>query len=240
MAIAMLLAACGRIGFDPAAQQADVDAAPDAVPVPSGQIAWYPLDGTLTDLVGGHDATCTGTTCPTAGPGRLGPNAQFDGTDDCLAVQDLGQLRLPTLTLMVWARQSTAVNQSQLAKAVSSANSWQLESSRAGSDLGLSFTTAINPTTNGYTTSPNRTIVVGAWQHLAATWDGATKRVYIAGLEVASEAMANALLYDDHPMMIGCDDNSGDRVLFFAGALADVRIFDRALSATEIALIAGR
>lgn len=241
-AVVLLVGACGRIGFDPATRSTG-DAAQDGVTIPTGQIAWYPLhgpDGLFVDMVGGHDGACSAPACPTTGPGRQGTAAQFDGIDDCLQVADVGQLQLPTLTIALWARQTTAVNQSQLAKPVGGANSWQLEASIAGSLLGLSFTTAINPSTNAYTVSPDQTIVVGAWQHLAATWDGARKRVYIDGAEVASSPMTSPLLYDRQPMTIGCDDNSGTRVLFYAGALEDVRLFDRAISPTEIAQLAGR
>jgi hypothetical protein len=245
--VALLLSGCGRIDFDVLAVR---DAPPadtngDTVPgtdagLPAGLVAWYP-DG-MMDLVATHDATCPAAQCATTTAGHSGKGLLFDGIDDCLTVTDDGQLQPAQITLAIWANQSTGGTLSQVSKRVlgGSVNSWQLETDALGMPaLSLSFTTYDGSGFNQYARTAMNTMVVGTWQHLAATYDGATKRVYIDGVEVATVAEPTALQYDNMPMKIGCDDNNPEAE-FYAGILDDLQIYDRALSATEIADLAAR
>ena len=70
------------------------------------------------------------------------------------------------------------------------------------------------------------------WSHLAMTWDGSVVRVYRDGAQVASHALAGAAPASDGPLRIG-----GNAIWpeFFKGVIDEVRVCDRALSATEIA-----
>ena len=45
------------------------------------------------------------------------------------------------------------------------------------------------------------------------------------------------IAYDAHPVLIGCDNDYGSTVLPFTGKLDEVSIYNRALSASEIAAI---
>jgi hypothetical protein len=121
-----------------------------------------------------------------------------------------------------------------------SVNSWQLETEALGTPpLSLSFTTYDGSGLNQYARTPMNTMKLGTWQHLAATYDGATKRVYIDGVEQATVAEPNPLPYDNMPMMIGCDDNNPVSE-YYNGVLDDLQIYDRALTPTEIADLAAR
>jgi hypothetical protein len=247
---------CGRLGFGPvalgdaAAEDAASDAAsadapePDAPGLPAGLVAWYTLDDTShADMLGGPTGTCTPPACPTADVGHLGGGLRFDGVDDCVDVADQGQLKPASLTIAVWANQAVNRNISQVSKkfgATGSANSWQLESNALNLvQRSLSFTT-YDGNANQFATTAADTIVLSQWQHLAATFDGATKRVYIDGVELADMPYPTTLRYDDNPMKIGCDDNSAGNALFFEGILDDLQLYDRALSAAEIAALAAR
>jgi hypothetical protein len=166
----------------------------------------------------------------------------FDGVDNCLTVTDSGQLQLPNITLAIWAKQATGGTLSQVSKRVlgGSVNSWQLETEALGTPaLSLSFTTYDGSGLNQYARTAMNTMVIGTWQHLVATYDGVTKRVYIDGVEAAAVAEANPLPYDNMPMKIGCDDNNPEGE-FYSGVLDDLQIYDRALSAQEIAALAVR
>ena len=70
------------------------------------------------------------------------------------------------------------------------------------------------------------------WSHLAMTWDGSVMRVYANGAQVASHALAGAAPVSDGPLRIG-----GNAIWpeFFKGVIDEVRVYDRALSAAEIA-----
>lgn len=72
--------------------------------------------------------------------------------------------------------------------------------------------------------------------HAAVTYDGATARLYADGMEVASAAKKwNLPLSRAH---IGQQVNNFSE--FWAGAVDEVRLYNRALSADEIAWLAGR
>ncbi|HTL36398.1 MAG TPA: LamG domain-containing protein [Kofleriaceae bacterium] len=255
---AVVLSACGRIGFDATAIASARDGAMTGddgamlddsmiaidAGLPAGLVAWYPFEGTITskDVIANNDGGCSMNQCPSPMPGHLGQGLQFDGVDDCLSVGDAGQLDLPQITLAIWANQATTGTLSQVSKRVlgGSVNSWQLETEALGTPpLSLSFTTYDGSGLNQYARTPMNTMKLGTWQHLAATYDGATKRVYIDGVEQATVAEPNPLPYDNMPMMIGCDDNNPVSE-YYNGVLDDLQIYDRALTPTEIADLAAR
>lgn len=237
----LVLAGCGRVAFDPRPTTGPADAAPSDGPTdPSGLVAWYAFDGDLHDALGGPDGSCvSSSSCPVVIAGHHGPAIELDGTS-CVQVVDSGALDLPTLTLSIWLRaEALGPNATQVSKRVDAGgsfyDSWQLEipSSPSASE---SFTYK-GSAANEEVVSAAGAIELGVWQHVAATFDGTTKRLYIGGVRVASQPESQALSYDTHPMLIGCDDNA-TLVEHFQGALDDLKIFDRALSDAEIADLA--
>lgn len=71
------------------------------------------------------------------------------------------------------------------------------------------------------------------WHHYAGSFDGSTIRLYIDGQEVANLDVDNAPINQDNgPLLIGKDDFSDPR--FFNGQIAEVSIWDVALSAEQI------
>jgi hypothetical protein len=74
---------------------------------------------------------------------------------------------------------------------------------------------------------------LGTWVHLAGVYDGTTWRLYRNGIEVSSSGQPTGAVTVTNGWAIGANsDGSGRR---FAGAIDDVRIYKRALSAAEIA-----
>ena len=76
-----------------------------------------------------------------------------------------------------------------------------------------------------------RTPTVGQWEHVAATYDGSTARFYVNGVEVASKPFAGPV-GSSNTWRLGAYDNTP--VGFFDGLVDNVRVYDRALSPTEI------
>jgi hypothetical protein len=74
------------------------------------------------------------------------------------------------------------------------------------------------------------TLPVGSWTHLAATFDQAMIRLYVDGVEVAAAAQTTDLSTSTSALTIGAD-SYGE---FFQGVLDEIRIYNRALSASEI------
>ena len=76
-----------------------------------------------------------------------------------------------------------------------------------------------------------RQLPLNAWSHLAATYDGATLRLFVNGAQVGSRAVTGALLTSTGALRIGGNSIWGE---FFQGRIDEVRIYNRALTAAEI------
>ena len=78
----------------------------------------------------------------------------------------------------------------------------------------------------------------GGWRHVAAVRAGGMLRLYIDGAPVSESATFNTADYDlsmEEPLQIG----SG-QIGPFSGSLSDVRLYNRALSDTQVAAIFAR
>jgi hypothetical protein len=188
-----------------------------------------PADGALDSSGRGHHAACT--SCPMLVPGKLGMGYRFDRTlRHILKVPDHPDFRGP-YTIAAWIRPSATTEQIALLSKPygnNTGNSWQLEvldtdrvSLSGGDPHTLASPAAVSP---------------DAWHHVAGTWDGTTKRLFIGGAQVAAQAATVA--YDGHDVYLGGDQNSGNEVLHWDGVLDDLRVYSRALSAAEIAALA--
>src|SRR5690606_11762249 len=75
---------------------------------------------------------------------------------------------------------------------------------------------------------------VGEWKHVCLTYDGSTAKVYVNGTEEASQVLAWNLVIDD--FFIGKQVNNGAE--YWNGLIDDVRLYNRALTAAEVAALA--
>lgn len=241
----LVLAGCGRVGFDPFATSSSGDGGRvgdgvSADALPAGLVAWFPLDGNTNDVVGGGIGTCGGSTCPAVTTGAIGSGRMFDGIDDCVAISDYAALHQATPTVAIRSNmavlgQDVAALSKRVDIAASPANTWEIGT---GPTNALEVNTSHGTSANQGVASPDNELVAGTWQHLAFTYDGTNTRVYINGVQRNSSVNLGALTYDSNVATIGCDDNGGP-VRFYKGVLDDVQIYDHVLSPTEISQLAG-
>ena len=71
------------------------------------------------------------------------------------------------------------------------------------------------------------------WVHVAATYDGDMLRIYMAGAEVASLQRGGRIYAPTGPLTLG--SYAQNHPAHFTGVLDEVLIYNRALTATEIA-----
>jgi hypothetical protein len=78
----------------------------------------------------------------------------------------------------------------------------------------------------------------GQWMHLASTWDGTTIRHYLNGALLAQTAAFSGTLHaGSGPLVIGSNFPYNNTA--YQGALDDVRVYDHALSTSEVRTLAG-
>ena len=181
---------------------------------------------TAQDQIGLHNGTLAGATRVTTG--RFGRALSFDGVDDSVTVPHDAALNLTSgMTLEAWVRPSALG---------SSLRSVLMKERPAGFDYSLlADTAASHPTANVLTTSAFEaagpaSLGLSTWTHLAQTWNGSTLRLYIDGAEVATQPSTGSLVTSTGQVRIG-----GTSGQFFSGLIDEVRIYNHARTAAEIA-----
>ncbi|MBC1237851.1 DUF4347 domain-containing protein [Nostoc sp. 2RC] len=75
------------------------------------------------------------------------------------------------------------------------------------------------------------------WVHMVGTYDGSMMRLYVDGVQIGSSPLTGNILVDSNPVTIGAGENYGEGTPLgdrFNGLIDEVRIYNRALSATEV------
>ncbi len=105
-------------------------------------------------------------------------------------------------------------------------------------DLGIGLTTAgrgegqIGTVAKGHTDAATPAAMeAGVWQHLAVTFDGTKLRLYLNGELVATKAVTEPNSAVAGALTIGCGST-----YHFKGRIDEVRIYNRALEAGEVAI----
>jgi chitodextrinase len=197
----------------------------------TGPVAAYNFDAgsgtTLADLSGNaSNGTISGASWTTAG--HSGAALSFDGNSDSVTVPDASNLDLSSaMTLEAWVYPTVL------------GSSWRtiLTKDQSGGAVYGLFANSDTATPAALTALPAQDVVRGpnrlakfAWTHLAATYDGATLRLYVNGVQSASVPGTGAMTSSTQPLRIGGNSLSQ----WFRGRIDDVRIYNRALSASEI------
>src|SRR5438128_8290987 len=72
---------------------------------------------------------------------------------------------------------------------------------------------------------------LNAWTHVAAAYDGSSMKLFINGVQAASRTQTGVMTASSGPLRLGGNALFGQ---YFSGTLDDVRVYNRALSASEI------
>jgi len=199
--------------------------------VPLGLVAAYAFNEgsgtTVADVSGNNNnGTIGAATWTTAG--KFGSALMFNGTSAQVTVPNATSLQLTTgMTLEAWVFPTGSLA------------SWRavLDKNVDGYYLMASSDPNNRPAVGGTWTGGNQNtaaptaLALNAWTHLAATFDGATVRLYVNGAQVASQAQTTPLATTTGTLQIGGDSYPNE---FFAGGIDEVRIYNRALTQAEI------
>ncbi len=183
---------------------------------------------TLSDVSGrGHPGTLSGPTWSASG--HSGGALAFDGVNDFVSIADHSELDLTTgMTLEAW------VNPSALGTAWRTVLFKEQAAHMTYALYANSSTT--RPTGQAYVGGQRdargpTALTTGAWTHLAVSYDGATLRLYVNGTQAATLATSGPMAVSTGPLKLGGNAIWGE---WFAGRMDDVRVYNRALSASEL------
>jgi hypothetical protein len=200
----------------------------------SGLVGYWSFNGIdLTDKVydkssQGNNGYYNGRATSTAKiPGKLGQALDFNGTTDYVYLGTPASL-FPTseITLSAW------INPDQLANAV------QIISNDDGLTISNQMRTQLTGlrcTIGNTTSTQGSTLVVQEWAHVACVYDGANVINYINGVNVGSTAKTGSITYansNTEPWRIGKRGDAAPN--YFDGKIDEARIYNRALTASEI------
>jgi len=206
-----------------------------AVPAPAGIVGWWKAEGNALDSVGSYNGTLAGGA--TYGPGEVGQAFLLDGVTGCVEIPDAPALDLVSFTLEAWVRfDSTSGLRTVFAKPVGTGT---YDSYTVWLNSGVLNAAACN--VNGcdpQLTAP-AVLDAGTWHHMAYTFDGTAQQqvLYLDGGQVASSATTLAAGYDSQSLYLGRDTENGAPSYFLQGSIDEAALYDRALTAAEIAAI---
>jgi hypothetical protein len=210
-----------------------VNPPPPCFPAPSGIVGWWPANGTTVDIVGGDNGTLEYGA--TFGPGEVGQAFSFNGDNQFVEIPATPALEPQSVTLECWFNDSNPASGGNLiSKPVGSGD---LDSYQIWLENGNLNGLVCNAGTEGPILSYAFTPSSGVWYHAAYTFDSGTRSqtLYLNGSEVASGTANLQIGYDANAVLIGIDSDNDSGVLPFTGSIDEVSIYNRALTATEIA-----
>jgi hypothetical protein len=198
---------------------------------PSGLVAAYGFnEASGVQVIDGSGQGNTGTisSATRTAAGKFGAALSFNGTGAWVTIADAPSLDLTTgMTVEAWVNPTSGSgwrsvvlkeNSGGLAYALYSANNASRPTCyvHTNADVGLNGTSAVP---------------LNTWTHLAMTYDGTTMRMFVNGVQVSTRAVGGAAVVTSGALRIGGNAVWGE---YFKGTIDEVRIYNRALTATEI------
>ena len=197
-------------------------------------VALYAFEGDFSDSAGSHPGTAMGGVQIASDPAR-GQVLSLDGTDDAVDVAYSAELNPEVFTASLWANPDPGgtSHRSPLTSRddspqrgyiiyIEPGNTWQF-----WTGTGAAWNSPAGPAAQ-----------LGEWTHVAASFENEQKKFYING-RLVGEGTAPLDLNTEQPLRLGAGASEGPGNYFFPGMIDEVRIYDRALSAEEVAGLAG-
>jgi glucose/arabinose dehydrogenase len=180
------------------------------------------------------DASGNGTTGTISGAawttaGKYGNALTFNGTSNWVTVPDSASLDVTSgLTLEAWVRPSTIAGwRTVFTKETGGGEVYQLYASNGATPVAYLSTTTGGDQGFG----AGAALPLNTWTHLAATYDGSALHIYVNGNLAGTQSVSGAILTSTSALRIGGNGPWGE---YFSGQLDELRVYNRALTATEI------
>jgi hypothetical protein len=201
---------------------------------PSGLVAAYTFEAgagtTVADVsASGRTGTMSGGASWTTA-GKFGNALSFNGSSGLVSIADAASLDFTSaMTIEAWVRPTTRSNwDTVVMKGYGSTG--RAYALYAGDNNGRPAAT-IRISSSERSTAGSSALALNTWSHVAMTYGGGRLRVYVNGVQVASSSVSGSIRTSSDPVTIGGSTAWGR---WFAGQIDEVRIYNRALSQTEI------
>jgi hypothetical protein len=195
----------------------------------SGLVAYWPFNGNVSDdTPNSNNGTINNATSTSDRKGRASTAFSFDGSTSFISVPDSPSLeQTGNMSISAWVY---PINNSNYDPIISKGASNEF-------DLGADFrsgatalcwqncTTTVSSFFSGYTST---------WVHVTVVVNGTTLNVYRNGVLVSSPTGLSGRSSSGNAVNIGKRPSAA---YYFDGSIDDVRIWSRALSATEVAQV---
>jgi len=197
-------------------------------------VGWWKLDEaagtTVADAGGNHAGALAGD--PTWTQGLLGGALAFDGQDDHVDLGTTADLNVTAqITVAAWIKVK-AFDMDWQTIIAKGDTAWRLSRDQ-GDNLHFACTGLWPEWVRG-----KAGVNDGQWHHVAGVYDGSELRLYIDGKLDASVKTQGSINANTHPVWIG--DNAEEPGRAWNGLIDDVRLYNYALSQTEIEILAER
>jgi hypothetical protein len=216
--------------------------------IPSGAILILHLDEpigatTFTDSSGnGHNAGCTGSSCPTAGSaGMDGTSVHFNGENQLIIPEGI-DLSNSSFTVSFWGKRDLTDTYPMMFLGQGTATYYHaLHLGFFGLGQGPEGSLNNKFVFNIYEDNPFFLITPAYtdtdWHHWACTFDGTTleRKIYRDGVIVAENTAQSAYL-GSGPLYLGSSSWPGNNLI---GSLDEVILYKRVLSASEVLSLMG-
>ncbi|MDB6133282.1 MAG: hypothetical protein JWM59_1525 [Verrucomicrobiales bacterium] len=211
---------------------------------PAGLIAWWRGETDASDLIGAHHGVfySGGTVVgPSITPSGLSGGAfSFNGAKH-IQVTDTDDLRPARFSFEVWINPAVqGPDRRTIAAHGSSADANSQGWSLSLADGYVRFTSR-HQGSGPHHLDSRLPVPLNEWTHLAVTFDGSVKRLYVSGGQRSLETSANPTPIDYSPapvpFTIGSGWAAGAVSTPFTGLLDEASLYDRALGAEEVAAV---
>ncbi|MHC4437530.1 MAG: LamG domain-containing protein [Planctomycetota bacterium] len=212
------------------------DARCTANPVDESLKLYAPFDGNADDMSGnGNNGIVYNAVLTEDRNGNPDSAYQFNGVDSYIdfGTSDLGLAGGDEITFSAWIKpdQPTAYN-SHVLSSEPYYRPYMLKT--RGRSSAVSAQCAVRTVGGGsYIGGDTGGIIVGNWYHIACTYDGASVSIYVDGGLQNSVSLSGLLNIRSQHILAGANPTSPPSG-FFNGAIDDIRIWNRSLSASEV------